>query len=58
METDPISKMLFSLMFFRKQDGGQGQNANNSECYTASSQPFRIYPLTIVGHPLAILIKW
>jgi hypothetical protein len=41
-ETDPVSEILRSLVFFRTLDNGQSQKPRNSECYTLSSQPFRI----------------
>jgi hypothetical protein len=60
METDPVSEMLCSLVF-RLQGDGQVQKPRNSECYTPSSEPFRIYILRSswnisLGSTLKVLI--
>jgi hypothetical protein len=41
-ETDPVSEISCSLVL-RTPDDGKVQEATNSECYTPSSEPFRIY---------------
>jgi hypothetical protein len=42
LETDPVSEM-FCFLVSRIPDDGQVLKPTNSECYTPSSEPFRIY---------------
>jgi hypothetical protein len=44
-ERDPVSETSCFLVS-RIQEDGKVQKPNNSECYTPSSEPFRIYSLT------------
>jgi hypothetical protein len=45
METDPVSEMLYSVVFYEYWTMDEVQKPSNSECYTPSSEPFRIYGL-------------
>jgi hypothetical protein len=43
METDPVSETQYSLVLLEYQTVGKVQELSNSESYTPSSEPFRIF---------------
>jgi hypothetical protein len=55
-ETDPVSKTLFFFYFLQYWTMDKVQRPSNSECYTPSSEPFRIYMIVPwIGRPSCMI---